>query len=111
MPKKVHLVQSFPNKKLVSVDVVVDATEDVTVEWYLGDNSNVFARKSATVEPPSTTVEGCYTVTGSSDPHVVTAEAGNVTSQPTTLDLGGLPVQISLGDQAELARKSQQKDR
>ena len=94
MPKKVHLVESCPSKKIVSADVVVDAPEDVTVEWCL-DDSYIFARKSATVNPPYTTVKQRYTVTGMSDPHLVKARAGSVVSASTSLKLGGQPKNLN----------------
>ena len=95
MIKSVRQVDSDSSQQEVSANVEVDTKQDVTVEWHLtGDGNYVFARTSATVNPPFTTVEGSYTVSGSSDPHNVTARAGGVESYSTSLVLGGLPAQI-----------------
>ena len=80
--------------KTVSADIVNDAAEDATIEFSLGSTSAVFASVTAAISPPVTTVSANYTVSGESDPHFVTARAGEVESESTALALGGTPVNL-----------------
>ena len=95
MIKRIAGLDSDQTKKTISADVVNDAQEEATIEFFDGsDPTRVFASVTVEVSPPLTTVVANYTVDGDADPHFVTARAGDVESEPTALALGGTPVKL-----------------
>ena len=82
MIRRIDGLNSDQTAKTVSADIVNNAEENATIEFFLGsDTSAVFASVPAAISPPFTKVSANYTVSDESGVHFVTARAGEVESE------------------------------